>query len=188
MRAKVIVLSLALLVGLASLANAQGKLRDQPGYVDFQSMDISGGQEPKIEVTLKGSLLNLAARIASEEEPELASTLLSLEGILVRVYDAEDREPESYIDRLAQTAKDLEDKGWETIVKVRDDGDHVYIAIREGDNSIVGLVILAAEENDEIVLVNIVGTIDLDEIWRVGREFEIDHLDSVRHKRKKSKG
>ena len=90
--------------------------------------------------------------------------------------------------QLAKTAKDLENKGWETIVKVRDKGEHAYIAIRQDGNSIVGLVVLAAEEDDEIVLVNIVGTIDLDEIWRVGREFDIDHLDSVRHKPKKSKG
>ena len=44
------------------------------------------------------------------------------------------------------------------------------------------------EEGYEIVLVNIVGNIDMDEIRRVGREFDIDHLDSVRHQRRKSKG
>jgi hypothetical protein len=170
------------------VAGAQGELSKHPGFVDFRAMNISGGEEPKIEVNLRGSLLGLAARIASDEEPELSSTLMSLEAIHVEVYDAEYRKSDSYVEQLAETAKSLENKGWETIVRVRDKGEHAYIAVKsEGDN-IVGLVVLAADRGDEIVLVNIVGNINIDEIWRVGREFDIDHLDSVRHKRKKSKG
>jgi len=184
-----------LVLALCAAASAQSDmakgLRDHPGFVDFRKMDISGGKEPKVEVNLKGSLLGLAARIASDEEPELSSTLMSLEGIRVEVYDAEDRSPDTYSQKLAETAKSLETKGWETIVRVNDKGDQVYIAVK-ADNAdgskIVGLVVLAAEEDDEIVLVNIVGNIDMNEIWRVGREFDINHLDSVRHDRKKSKG
>jgi hypothetical protein len=191
MRAKILLTGL-LLLGLVSVAGAQSDLsrdlRDHPGFVDFRAMDISGGKEPKVEVNLKGSLLGLAARIASDEEPELASTLMNLEGIRVEVYDAENRKPDSYITQLAETARGLEQKGWETIVRVNDKGDQVYIAVKADGNNIVGLVVLAAEEDDEIVLVNIVGNINMDEIWRVGREFNIDHLDSVRHEQKKSKG
>lgn len=194
MRAR-ITLTCMLVLALFAVASAQSdlakNLRDHPGFVDFRAMDISGGNEPKIEVNLKGSLLGLAARIASDEEPELSSTLMSLEGIRVEVYDAEDRDPDSYGKKLAETAKSLESKGWETIVRVNDRGEQVYIAVKadKPDGSkIVGLVVLAAEENDEIVLVNIVGNIDMDEIWRVGREFDIDHLDSVRHESKRSKG
>jgi len=51
----------------------------------------------------------------------------------------------------------------------------------DGD-MIVGLIVLSAgEDNDELAMVNIVGNIDLDEIWRIGDEFDIDHLDSVGH-------
>jgi len=191
MRAK-ITLTCVLVLALFAVASAQSdlanNLRDHPGFVDFRAMDISGGKEPKVEVNLKGSLLGLAARIASDEEPELSSTLLSLEGIRVEVYDAEDRDPESYITKLATTAKDLETKGWETIVRVNDDDQQAYIAVKPEGKNIVGLVVLSAQEDDEIVLVNIVGNINMDEIWRVGREFDIDHLDSVRHERRKSKG
>lgn len=191
MRAKIF-LTCMLVLALSAAASAQSdmakNLRDHPGFVDFRSLDISGGKEPKVEVNLKGSLLGLAARIASDEEPELSSTLMSLEGIRVEVYDAEDRSPDTYIQKLAETSKALGKKGWETIVRVNDKGDQVYIAVKPDGNKIVGLVVLAAEEDDEIVLVNIVGNIDMNEIWRVGREFDIDHLDSVRHERKKSKG
>lgn len=177
-----------LLVFSCVAANAQTKLEDHPGFVDFRSLLITGGEEPKIEVNLKGSLLNLAARIVSEEEPELSSTIASLEGIRVEVYDLEDRSSAAYLEELSKTAQRLEREGWETIVRVRDDEEQVYIAIKaEGDN-IVGLIVMAAEEDDEIALVNIVGNIDLTEIWRVGREFDIDHLDSVRHHQRKSKG
>ena len=188
MRARILILTVAVLAGLFSAAAAQEDLRNHPGFVDFRAMDISGGQEPKVEVNLKGSLLGLAARIASEEEPELSSTLMSLDAIHVEVYDAGDRKADSYVEQLAQTAKGLENKGWETIVKVRDKGEQAYIAVKSEGNNIVGLVVLAADEGDEIVLVNIVGNINLDEIWRVGREFEIDHLDSVRNQPRKPKG
>jgi len=194
MRAKIIltgVLLLAMVTVAAAQSDMAKDLRDHPGFVDFRSMDISAGKEPKVEVNLKGSLLGLAARIASDEEPDLASTLSSLDGIRVEVYDAENRKPESYITQLAATAKGLEKKGWETIVRVNDKGDQVYIAVKTDQpngSKVVGLVVLAAEEDDEIVLVNIMGNINMDEIWRVGREFNIDHLDSVKHDRNKSKG
>jgi len=188
MRARNLIMTCTLLAGLFSMAGAQEDLRNHPGFVDFRAMDISGGQEPKVEVNLKGSLLGLAARLASEEEPELSSTLMSLDAIHVEVYDTQNRKADSYVTQLAETAKGLEKKGWETIVKVRDEGEHAYIAVKEDGNNIVGLVVLAADEKDEIVLVNIVGNINLDEIWRVGREFEIDHLDTVGHQPKKPKG
>jgi hypothetical protein len=190
MRAKISIFACALLVACAAMAQAQTKsaIETHPGYVNFQSLGITGGDQPKVEVNLKGSLLNLASRIVAEEEPELSTTIASLEAIRVEVYDLEDRAAGGYIQEINETAERLEREGWETIVRVRDDEEQVFIAIKPDGDNIVGLVVLAAEEDDEMALVNIVGNIDLTEIWRVGREFDIDHLDSVRHHERKSKG
>jgi hypothetical protein len=188
MRVKTLIITCALLIACCVSANAQGDIETHPGYVDFRALSITGGEEPKVEVNLKGSLLGLASRIVADEEPELSTTIGSLEAIRVEVYDLEDRPAKAYLEELNQTAKRLEQKGWETIVRVRDKDQQVYIAIKADGDNIVGLVVLAAEEDDELAMVNIVGNIDLNEIWRVGREFDIDHLDSVRHYNRKSKG
>lgn len=189
MKAKFILMAtvaLCLLTATVALAD-KDELVGHPGYVDFRSFDISMGEEPNVEVNIGSSLMRLVGLAAESDEPELSNLLQGLIGIRVEVYNLDDRPSQKTLDALKKTAKDLEAKGWETIVRVREDDQQVYIAIKPEGKKIVGLVVLSAEEDNEIALVNIVGNIDLDQVWRLGNEFDIDHLDSVHSTRNTKK-
>ena len=74
-------------------------------------------------------------------------------------------------------AEDLDDQGWDRVVRVREDPEHVDIYFRLSDDAdvIYGIAIMVAEPGDT-VLVNIVGDISTDDIAALGRRFDIDEL------------
>jgi hypothetical protein len=54
----------------------------------------------------------------------------------------------------------LETSGWKRILSVEEDDEQVYIFAREIEGAIAGLTVLVNDSAEEIVVVNIVGTID----------------------------
>jgi len=190
MKGRYVVLALLALMGLATMAQAQQDYEKHPGYVDFRALGITPGQEPSVEILLKGSLLRLLAGAANEDEPGLSDVVKKLVAISVQVYPLDSAPDDDYEKQADALAKRLGSQGWETIVKVREPRERAYIAIKAVDEHIVGLVVLALEKNDEIALVNIAGDIDLDRIGELGDEFHLSPLDSARlesHKTPKPK-
>ena len=72
--------------------------------------------------------------------------------------------------------------GWKRIVKTRSDDEMANVYIKQGSNKkIVGLVVTSVENDDEAAFVNIVGTIDLATIGKLGKQFNIPQLNGVNH-------
>lgn len=183
MRVKVLVALgvLALLGADSGYAQKATDVKKHPGYVDFTALGLPDPSEASVEVNLKGSLLRLAGLAASEDEPEVASLIQNLELIRILVYPLRDLGLTGVTDKAAELAKRLERDGWETLVRVRERDDNAYIAVKLDGDVVVGLTVLAAERDEEIVFVNIAGMIDMNEIWRLGRGLDVDPLDSLRN-------
>lgn len=175
---------------VASVANAG--VEQHPGYVDFAKFDLGAGEEATVEINLRGPMLKLAAAAADEDDEEFGSILSGLEGIFVRTYAIDDKSPTAFENSIASISKHLQSSGWETIVKVRERDERAHIAIKMDGDKIVGMTVLAMDANDrdnEVVFINIVGTIDLANVGRMGKHFDlnIDALDSLeRESAKKS--
>ena len=163
---------------------AAAGVEQQPGYVDFAKFGLGAGEEATVEVNLRGPMLRLAAAASDEDDPELGAMLGGLDGIFVRTYALEDRSPEAFEKAIASISKHLQETGWETIVKVRERDERAHIAIKLSGDDIIGMTVLAMEENDrenEVVFINIVDVLDLTQIGRMGRhlDFGVDALDSL---------
>lgn len=175
------ILTAALLLIVATAAYAG--VEQMPGYVDFAMFGLGANQEPTVEVNLSGPMLKLAA-LASDDDEDLGSMLSGLAGIYVRTYEMDDTSPAGFEKAISSISQHLQKSGWETIVKVRERDERAHIAIKMDGDNIVGMTVLAMDENDkdnEVVFVNIVGLIDLARIGRMGRHFDIDidALDSL---------
>lgn len=168
---------------LASAVAAQDidrKVKKHPGYVDFEALRIFKGDEAKIEVFLKEPMLNLVSKFVKDEDPELYEMLGKLKLVRVQVFDVDDAKVREFAEITKKTTAMLDDKGWERIVRVRDDEEHVDVYLRPSDNyeSILGIVVMVAAD-DEAVFVNVVGEINPDDVARLGEHFDIHELDDL---------
>ena len=76
-----------------------------------------------------------------------------------------------------QIGEELEEQGWDTVVRLRDYGQYVDVYSYENSETILGLMMMVVDaENSETVLINIVGDIEADELGRIGNKFDIEPL------------
>jgi hypothetical protein len=169
---------IALIAPSPARAGSDEDYKNLPGYVDFAPM--LGDMEPTVEVYLKGSLLVLAREAAKGEDPELGELLSKIDYVHVQVFPAKDFSSKELKEKTGQLAKQLDKKGWELTVRVREDEEQVHVYLLPGKkDDIAGLVVMVVEEDDEAVFVNIVGNINPTEIGRIGRTLHIDSIDKA---------
>jgi hypothetical protein len=123
-----------------------------------------------VDVTLDGSVLNLASKFLSEDEDseaaEVKELVKGLKGIYVKSFEF-DEEGEYSEDDLEAIRAQLKGPGWSRIVGVSSkrerENTEVYMMAVGAGGSIQGLAIIDAEPK-ELTVVNIVGPIDLDKL------------------------
>jgi hypothetical protein len=172
--------SIVLLTSPAARAGSDKDVTKLPGYVDFGAAvdDI----EATVEVYLKGSLLVLAREAVKSDDPELGELLSKIDYIHVQVFPMRGASSDKLVEKARRVGKELEKKGWELTVRVREDEEQVHVYMLPGKtDDIAGLVVMAVEEGDEAVFVNVVGNINPAEIGRIGRTFHIDSMDVPVH-------
>ncbi|HEU4364289.1 MAG TPA: DUF4252 domain-containing protein [Candidatus Krumholzibacteria bacterium] len=163
----------------------EAALRSQPGYVDFSMLDKLG-QEAKVEVNLRDPMLGLVGKFIGEDDPELKDLLAGLKLVRVRVYAVTPETIEKLLAAGSEASLRLDRDGWERIVRVRDEGEHVDVYFKPSRNTewIEGVLVIAVGEDDEAAFVNIVGTIRPEDVSRIGDHLDIDGMDKVRIEKK----
>ena len=156
---------------------ADNDIQGHPGYVDFSMLTQIAATEPNVEISLKAPLLNMITNLIRSEDEEAADFISKLLRVTVNVYESGDINVDEIASSMGVMAEDLDSAGWDRVVRVREDDNHVDIYFRLADDSdvIYGIAIMVAEPG-ETVLVNIVGDISTDDISALGRRFELDEL------------
>jgi hypothetical protein len=133
-----------------------------------------------VSVSLEPSLLGMACRFLSAEDPEEAQAkklCTSLRGVYVRHYTFETdyAYPRADIERVR---RQLSAPGWNRIVEARSKKENtdvdVFVLI-EGEKA-QGLSIIASQPR-EFTIVNIVGSIDLEQLHQLEGQFGVPDLD-----------
>jgi hypothetical protein len=156
---------------VATLA-ADSDLENHPGYVDFSTLTAIAATEPTVEFSLKAPLIILITILISNQDNEAADFISKLIRVTVNVFESDDIDVDEVASPMSAMAEDLDSAGWDRVVRVREDENHVDIYFRLVSNAdvIYGIVIMVAEPREK-VLVNIVG-----DISALGRRFEFDEL------------
>ncbi|MBN1424731.1 DUF4252 domain-containing protein [Candidatus Fermentibacteria bacterium] len=143
----------------------QKELRDHPGFVDLSRIKIPSDASSVTEVTigpdlLKATLAALPESVGAGLPPDLLDGLI---GLQVRSFKPSSGEAKAVQHTAQQIASDLLGKGWSRIIRVADGDDLVTIDFKYQDGGMAGLMIMAIEP-DEVALVNIVGSLNLQAI------------------------
>lgn len=151
-----------LILAISGMANAQ---KNPVKDFFYQYED----EEDVTTVTLHGGLIKFATWIAemSEEEDEDIKSFKRLsEGVKrMRILDMDRYERIIGEDGVNDLRKDMEDYGYEIFMTSRSNGQDVkiYSRMMEDEAKLKDIVILVTERN-ELSIINIEGTIDLDDV------------------------
>jgi hypothetical protein len=147
------------------------------GSVDFGTFEPAPGRE-FVEIDINPALLKLAAAFAEYEDPEIAAIIAGLEHVKVNVIGIEADQREAAVERIEIVRADLDAQGWNRVVTVRESaGDDVAIFTKQNDDaSIQGVVVTVVGREGEMVLVNVVGDVQLEQIARLGHRLDIEPL------------
>lgn len=168
-------LGLLLLLGLATPTLAQDRLEDDPGYLDMRQVEGWFEVSPRYEVNVKGALLKMVAEASRYEDPELANLLSKLKAIQVRGFALRWSQFDEVVAQVETMVQGLESRGWDTVVRVREEEEHVDMYLKMDGDAIAGLAVFVVEPgDDETVFVNIVGEIDPADLGRLGRRFNFE--------------
>ena len=156
---------------------ADGDLESHPGYVDFSTLTAVAATEPTVEISLKAPLLNMITNLIRNQDDEAADFISKLIRVTVNVFESDDIDVDQVASSMSVMAEDLDSAGWDRVVRVREDENHVDIYFRLAPDAdvIYGIAIMVAEPG-ETVFVNIVGDISTDDISALGRRFDLDEL------------
>ena len=189
MRTLNLMLIFAIIIGCgicSTFAQEREDFKKHPGYIDFGNLDAFKDAEETVEVFIKGPLLKFVSIAAAEEDPALSKLLDDLLLIRVNVFSIEKKQTKEIKKIISTVSKKLNSKNWERMVRVKEPEEQVEIFTQfNNNNELSGLVIMAVEENDEAVFVNIVGKIDPDQLGKLSSKFNIPKLDSIKIENKK---
>ena len=160
-----------MLLALSAVAQ-EDELKTMPGYVAFESLDEVYG-EPKVRVNVGGFLLSLMSK-AAKNDPEAAAILEGLESVRINVYST-GGEVAPAIDQLQNAKNMLSNQNWEPIIQVNEDRQNVQVFIKANGEGVQGLTVMAVDA-DDAVFVNILGSIDPENLGAIMDQFDVDLL------------
>jgi hypothetical protein len=140
---------------------------------------LSAKAKETVEVTMDGPMLRWASKFLSSEDPEekeTAKLVANLKGIYVRSFEFSKDGDYSLAD-VESLRSQVHSPEWSRVVGVRseNDGDNVDIFFKLENEKMAGIIIIAAEAR-ELTFVNIVGTLEVDQLAELGGEFGIPRL------------
>lgn len=159
---------------------AQEDYRKYPGYVDLSDIDGFKHSEETVEIFITKPLLSLvAAATSSEKDPAFSNLLKNLALIRVETFNVKEKEVEKVKKIIQKVSKKLAKEKWSRIVRVKEKSERVEIFIKPDGDKVTGLLIMSLEPEKKAVFVNIVGTIDMEQLGKLSRKFDIPQLDSL---------
>jgi hypothetical protein len=166
---------------LAALCLAGPALAQNHGQLKLpEFVGLADKASDSLTVTLDQKLLGLACRFLSAEDPEeiqARKLCTSLTGIYVRQFTFDDDYsfPKADIDGVR---RQLSAPGWSRIVEARSKKEHtdvdVYVLIDQGKAKSLAII---ASEPREFAIVNIVGSIDLEQLHDLEGRFGVPELE-----------
>lgn len=168
------------LVTVIPILAQKANIQKDPGYIDFGDMSGLESDEMVTEVLIEENLLKLVSKFTGEDEPELSKLLAGLKMVKVNAFGITEKNESKIRSKMSILETSLDNKNWDRIVRVKDQGELTNVYVKyDGNQEIIGLLVMAFDSSGEAVFVNIVGNINLETIGKLGSKFGIPTLEEI---------
>ncbi|HEX8475246.1 MAG TPA: DUF4252 domain-containing protein [Pyrinomonadaceae bacterium] len=170
----------SLLIALVSIASqaqtAAAAAADTSGKLQIAQLDRLASKAAEfINVNMDERLLRLVPSVLSNdpEEKDVKEVIAGLRGIYVKRFEFDNEGAYGAGDLEAIRAQ-LSPPNWSRIVEIRSrrDGENIEVYLLTNGGRVDGLVVLSSEPK-ELMVINIVGSIDLDKLAKLRGQFGV---------------
>lgn len=152
------------------------------GAIDFGTFSPSGDAQ-FVEVNIKSNLINMVARLAETQEPEVAKFLRNIQGVRVNVIGLTDENRSDTKSRIESVRSQLTGKGWDRVVTVKEANEDIGVFIKlRGEEAVEGVVVTVMSGDREAIFVNVIGDIKPEQLAKLGETLHIDPLKELGRK------
>ena len=117
----------------------------------------------------------------TKDDPELSDLINGLKLIKVNTFEVTPNNEVELMNRAKSIDKDLMNKNWDRIVKTRSKNEVANVYIKtQGDDEFVGITVVTVDGGGEAAFVNIVGSINMETLGKLGQKFDIPGLDDIK--------
>ncbi|MCD6597736.1 MAG: DUF4252 domain-containing protein [Bacteroidales bacterium] len=170
MKTKLLTLIVALfMVSLSSFA--------QKDPVD-RLFDKYSGQDGYTTIYISSKMFSLFSQVDPEDE-DLQNLMSGLKSIRILAGDDESN-VKTKVNFYDEVMKELPVDKYEELMVIKESGQDLKFLIREENNKIVELLLVGGgNSSDDNVLISIRGIIDMKNISKIGKAFDLEGLDNL---------
>lgn len=144
------------------------------GQTETDSFEGLIGSQPTVEINLSAMMLGLLSS-ATKGEQGISSILSGLDSIKVTVYELEKNNKINAIkSKINALAESKLSSGYEKLATVREEDSLVYVLAKMDKKSFKSLSVFALDDESELVLIEINGTILLSQLGDLIGHFNVD--------------
>lgn len=172
-------LFIGFLLSLASISQAQDNNET------FESLI---GTQPSVEINLGSMMLGLLSS-ATEGEEDISAILSALDSIKVTVFELDNtKKIKSIRSKINNLANLKTSSGFEKLATVREEDSLVYVLAKMDNKNFKNLTVFALDDDDELVLIEIDGTILMSQLGDLMGHFGVDlDINGMKFKKQKEK-
>lgn len=176
-----------LLLSAVTLFAQKADYSKDPGYIDLSSLKAFTSGDNGQEVIVEQGLFKMLAKMAKENNDELAQQLNLLKLVRFNSFDVESSNMNAVENKIASIDKELLGKSWDRIAHMKSDKEHSNIYVKtSGTDQFLGIVLTSINiKTGKASFINVVGDINPELIGKLAKNLNIPELAKMRRGMKK---
>lgn len=175
------ILAFFLVLTATNLLAQESDYSKYPGFANFGNLESLQDEEMVTEILIEEKLLRMVSKFTQDDD-ELSELIAGLKLIKVNTFEVTEQNADELMNRASKIDKELVGNKWDRIVKSKSRGEVANVYIKtQGEDQFVGLTVVTVDKNGEAAFINIVGTINMDALGKLGQKFDIPGLDDIKN-------
>lgn len=173
-----VVAALMLLTPLAAVCGEDDDIKDHPGYINLDDIEIPKTSESMTMIDLGPELLRIFSKSDDEDAGEKVSRIISIH---VRSFESDSIDMEELQPVIERIEKKLERENWKQLIYTKEEDEQTTVSLKYDEDRILGLLVMSIDPTEEVTFVNIIGDFNLDDLDDFDIDLDDDTLDSLRN-------